>query len=215
MVQHSKALWSLFESDIMKVWSNSDDLQSIALRLAVFRHAPHVLSFESNELSTEMYKSLCGSYAPGSPTLLGLRHILAGPHNNALAWHTALAECSPHDPTISGNWIEMLPAFSALDLDPKDQDSWRFWHLLCNSTKDDASGRNLLVALSEAKPLMSQAFASNWSIVDALYDSDDRYERASYSVRPISCVKHRHCQQVLFLKARLHYNDAYLSRVAR
>ena len=189
MVQHSKALWSLFESDIMKVWSNSDDLQSIALRLAVFRHAPHVLSFESNELSTEMYKSLCGSYAPGSPTLLGLRHILAGPHNNALAWHTALAECSPHDPTISGNWIEMLPAFSALDLDPKDQDSWRFWHLLCNSTKGDESGRELLVALLETQNEMSSAFADAWSIVDALYKGNARYAYAAkISKAPMLCL---------------------------
>ena len=148
-----------------------------------------IVTFRHNPQHRDLYDFLCGSDAQIDWPFQGRIHILKGPHNNALAWHTALAECSPHDPTISGNWIEMLPAFSALDLDPKDQDSWRFWHLLCNSTKGDESGRELLVALLETQNEMSSAFADAWSIVDALYKGNARYAYAAkISKAPMLCL---------------------------
>ena len=121
---------------------------------------------------------MCSVNTHANFTLLDMRSILRGFHNNALAWHTALAVCDLKDPTMVGSWMKMSQTFSALDLDPKNQDAWKFWHLLSDCTKDDESGRNLLLCLAETQHEMASAFADGWGIVDALYDGNARYEQA-------------------------------------
>ena len=178
IISKSTSLWAIFENDMLDISRNraNPHLYNGVIKLAVFRHAPHLLSVKD---PTKMYKMMCGMNARVQPTLMSMRHILIGQHNNALAWHTALAVCAPQDPTIAGNWIKMLPAFSALDLDPKNLDSWKFWHLLRECVKDDASGRNLLSCLAETKHEMASAFSNVWSIVNALEEGDARFMRAS------------------------------------
>ena len=122
---------------------------------------------------------MCGADSHVKPTLCEMAPILSGPHNNPLAWHTALAVCAPEDPNAVGSWMQMSETFSSLRLDPKNQDAWQFWHLLRVCVKNDASGQELLSCLAETKHEMSSAFADGWTIVDALYEGDARYIQAA------------------------------------
>ena len=181
----SAALWRVFEKSILDIFNDplNPQCRNKMYKLAVFRNAPERAAVIPNLNTKQMYGMMCGASESVKPTLLNMRKVLIGPHNNALAWHTALAVCAPEDPTIVGSWMKMSETFSSLRFDPKDQDAWRFWHLLRECVKDDASGQELLSCLAETKHEMASAFADAWSIVDALYDGDARYERAAYIVR--------------------------------
>ena len=181
MVARSTALWSTIKSTMIKnVEAFPQYIHVFTESQLVFhRHIPHRIDLHDPKKVVQMYELMCGANTDVKPTLLELRSVLMGPHNNALAWHTALAVCDLKDPTMVGSWMKMLPAFSMLRLDTTEPDSWQFWHLLCDSTKDNASGRKLMVALSKAKPPMSQAYADAWSSIDALFEGNTRYAQAS------------------------------------
>ena len=179
MVSYSPTLWEFFETSILNiVHAPEHPLKlNIAFQLAAYLNTPDFFPHTAPEhLYMALYR---GSRSRVRPVLQALKRVLTGRHNNALAWHTALAVCAPEDPTIAGSWMQMSETFSALRLEPKDQDAWRFWHLLRECTKDDASGRDLLAFLAEAQNEMSQAFADGWSIVDALHEGDERYRCAA------------------------------------
>ena len=191
IISQSPNLWTFFENDFLNIPRNStkDSSALLSVRITICRHAPHREDLHacSDNDTLIMYRNMCGYDLDTKPTLQSLQHSLKGSHNNALAWHTALAVCAPEDPTIVGSWMKMSETFSALCLDPSDQNAWQFWHLLRECVKDDMSGRNLLSCLAETKHEMASAFANGWSIVDALYEDDERYIQASllYQQKPV------------------------------
>lgn len=180
MVQHSERLWDMFKSDFLNIQKSSMHLyeSSINFRLVLFRHAPHVLNLQRTE-KLEMYNFLCGSAASGSPSLFGLRNILKGPHNNVLAWSTALQALDDTARSMDGNWMHMLSALSSFTVDPQDQEAWKFWHRLHECTKDDASGQELSSYLERHHYTMHDAYTHIWPIVTALAEGDERYVHAS------------------------------------
>ena len=185
VVLRCEKLWPFLEHVILRVAkdANNTEYNQHLFQIAAFRYNPQDHDLQGRATCSQMYDYLCGANAQKEASFLGMRNILKGPHNNALAWHTALAVCDLKDPTIVGSWMKMSPTFSALRLDPKDQDAWRFWHLLSECTKGDGSGQELLAFLGEDKKDMASAFADGWSIVDALYEGDERYEQAA-------CIMH-------------------------
>ena len=172
----SPMLWNNLEKNVLKHYDESPSYQRV-----IHRHAPHLKDYYNNGPSeiSWYYASMCGLDPLTKAGFLEMRSIFTGPHNNPLAWHTALAVCDLKDPSIAGNWMKMSETFLSLRLEPKDQDAWKFWHSLVTCTASDTSGRALMVALSEKKSPMSQAFNKNWSIVSVLYEGKERYERAA------------------------------------
>lgn len=182
MVYFSPVLWKKLGPMILQAADNfaDDPREHIRFQPIIHRYVPERRDLYPDIQMQDIYTQMCGADFFEQPTLLEMQSILTGLHNNALAWHTALAVCDLKDPTMVGSWMQMLETFASLNLDPKNTESWLFWHLLFDNTKDDASGRNLMVALSEAKPPMSKAFNEGWSIVDAIFEGNARYAQASH-----------------------------------
>lgn len=126
-----------------------------------------------------LYLEMCGSYKTVRPSLLEMLSIFSGKHHNALAWSTALKVSALNDPTIAGQWMKMLDAFSSLPLYHQNPEAWAFVHMLLVRTKGDASGQELVKCLSIIQTKMFTSFTNNWDIVNTMYAGDDRYEYAS------------------------------------
>ena len=173
MVCQSPKLWSLRKNAILESYN---DFAMLIYRYETHRKDLH--NFKHVQI-VDFYERMCGINLDTRPTLKSLKNSLHGTHNNALAWHTALAVCDLKDPTIVGSWMKMSETFSALPLEPKDQNSWRFWHSLSTCCANDASGQELLTFLAEAKREMFQAFDSSWCLINTLYEGDFRYVQAS------------------------------------
>lgn len=178
MLYASPQLWSILEAHqglLKNPLFEASHTKSIEL---FHRYAPDTVILNRLELE-ESYLKMAGWHTNLESSLLDMRRILTGSHANALAWAVALTVCTPPKHPNGEHWIKMLDTFSSLTLETKDQDAWRFWHLLCDSTKDDASGRTLMVELSKAKPSMSKAFSDEWSLIDTIEEGDLRYTLAA------------------------------------
>ena len=172
----SPKLWGLLKDELM-----SDDQvfkQDIGWSKLLHRHAPHLVDFSNIRIGLAYY-TMCGYLVDHPPTLLATRNILTGPHNNVQAWYCAISLTDPTEKRIGGSWMKMLETFSSLHLDPKDQNAWKFWHLLCSSTKGSDSGQDLIAALAETQFAMHQAFNERWSAINALADGDERFMLAA------------------------------------
>lgn len=175
IVATSNTLWSKIGSVILDNVKRSPQYIHVfeSSKIVFHRHIPKRTDLYDTENVASMYARMCGANTNVKPTLLEMRNILKGPHHNALAWHAALAVCGLEDP------MQMLDTFSALTLDPTKPAAWKFWHLLCECTKDNASGQELMVSLTPTQMEMHQEFERIWSIVDALEEDDARYEQAA------------------------------------
>ena len=184
IVSKNDILWSFLRPYILNTLAEGLDYigDDLSFQTALYRHSPERAAAYSYIDPSQMYKEMCGANELSEmikPTLMNMRSIFTGFHNNALAWHTALAVCAKDDPTIVGSWLKMLEPFSTLRLDPKDPNAWKFWHSLSECCTSEASGRNLILFLSQRQQEMSQAFNKNWSMVETLFEGVERCERAA------------------------------------
>ena len=178
MIARSPALWNIMGSWILDTAHNcrEDIDHSMAYQRAIHRHAPHLTQFYDATYTGAFYAYMCAVDSQVKLHLHDMISIFTEQHNNANAWITAL--CMTVHPSTNDDWMKMLETFSALPLDLKDPNAWGFWKLLSDRTKSDASGRNLMVALSEAHPAIASAFADAWPMLDTLYEGNERYAQA-------------------------------------
>ena len=187
----STNLWMLFETAIFTVvpqLSYANGLK-ISSELAIFRNAPHRTDLYDKEDVESLYGLLCCLNANDKPNLARLTNILTGHHHHEMAWRIALKgpnttdrvwsiiRRSPNknDLGIEGEWMNMLSTFSSLELDPKNHEAWRFIEALYECVEGDESGQELIAALAEKKPIMSQAFERIWSVAKGIESGDARY----------------------------------------
>lgn len=175
---YSKQVWDFFERSILASANSNSNAKTVTISEATaFKYASENGFVQERTNQVQLYTFMLEH--EGDMPLLEMKRVFSGPHDNLTAWTVALEtylfnnSCGPEK-----DWMEMFPTFSALNLDLDDPNSWKFWHLLSTCCASDASGRNLLVTLSEEKPPMSQAFTDVWSIVDTLAEGDARYEHA-------------------------------------
>lgn len=175
IISESPELWELLGSTILKIASCFSEDVSIPeeYQIVIHRHAPHLTQFYDEEGKRTFYAMMCGADLQVKLTLSEMRPIFTGLHNNTLAWNTALEECTQTD------WMDMLPTFSSLHLDPQDPEAWVFWESLKNITPRDVSGKNFMATLAEVQSAMHQSFTTSWSIINTLYEGDERYTQAA------------------------------------
>lgn len=185
MVLQSEKLWPFLEQFFLEAMQDTTNPErhSTLFKIITFRYIPDHHDFKEYEIRAELYEAMCGSDVLGLPALLNLRHVLKGPHNNALAWTTALLACNRK--AMFGQWMHMRSIFSLLELNPQDPQAWRFWDALCTCTKDDYSGKKLIQNLEKKHAPISRAYLQYWPIIVSIEEGDARFVRASQVSRDL------------------------------
>lgn len=184
MVYRSPQLWESFRDRILYDVNAQKDVHCPygsrdSYKYLIHRYEPHLTEVYADQDLKNLYQSMCRGDYIVAHTFIDLKKLLIGYHNNALAWNTALEIFSDISIFMQDSWLEMLDPFLSIELDPKDQNAWRFWNRLHECTEKDASGKKLMVSLMSAKKEMHQAYENSWQIVDALQEGDARYAYAA------------------------------------
>lgn len=181
MIYQSPVLWTLFKSDIFHSMNDAENEMHAwsSFQHTIHRHAPERTDFYDTNKVKSMYMRLCGSKKMSPLPLEKMKSVLVGPHNNAMAWGIALQACVGNDKALPEKWLQMLPTFSSVHLNPNNPESWFFWHSLCKCIKEDVSGQELLAIIAKEKLDMSQAFETIWGFIDTFYEDENKYELAA------------------------------------